>query len=58
MQFAFFDPKDIQKRFGKTIDFVKNLEMTQIAAGGEGVMFFALLRCNAYENRYVIHPLR
>ena len=43
MQFAFFDPKDIQKRFGKTIDFVKNLEMTQIAAGGVGVMFFASL---------------
>ena len=33
MQFAFFYTKDIQKIFWKTIDFVKNLEMTQIAWG-------------------------
>ena len=34
MQFALFYPKDIQKSFWKTIDFVEILEMTQIAAGG------------------------
>ena len=34
MQFAFLYPKDIQKNFWKTIDFVENLEMTQIAGGG------------------------
>ena len=41
MQFAFFYPKDIQNFSWKTLDFVKNLEMTQIAGGwwggGEGV---------------------
>ena len=37
MQFAFFYPKDVQKPFWKTIDFVKNLEMTQIAGGREGL---------------------
>ena len=48
IQFAFFYPKDIQF-FWKTIDFVENLEMTQIAGDGvgggigEGVMFFASL---------------
>ena len=31
MQFAFFYPQDNQIIFWKTIDFVKNLEMTQIA---------------------------
>ena len=40
MQFVFFYPKDIKNRFSKTIDFVKNLEIMQIA-GGRGVMFFA-----------------
>ena len=35
MKFAFFYPKDIQKYFWKTIDFVKNLEVTQIAEDGE-----------------------
>ena len=34
MQFAFFYPKDIQKIFQKTSDFVENLEMTQIARDG------------------------
>ena len=37
MQFVFFfNPRDIQKFFWKTIDFVEKLEMTQIA-GCEGV---------------------
>ena len=36
MQFVFFYPKVIQKHFWKTVDFVKNLEMTQIAAGRGG----------------------
>ena len=35
MSFAFFYPKDIQIFIQKTIDFVENLEMTQIAAGGQ-----------------------
>ena len=34
MQFAFFYPKVIQKFFWKTIDFVENLEMTQIVRSG------------------------
>ena len=34
MQFAFLYPEDIQNFFWKTIDFVKNLEMTQLAGGG------------------------
>ena len=55
IQFAFFYPKDIQKLFWKIIDFVKNQEMTEIT-GGDGVMFFTSLLCNAYENWYVIHP--
>ena len=42
MQSAFFYLKGIQKIFWKTIDFVKNLEMTQIAGGG-GIVFFASL---------------
>ena len=33
-QFVFLYPKYIQKVFWKTIDFVKNLEMTQTAEGG------------------------
>ena len=36
MQFAFFYPKDIQNFSWKTLDFVKNLEMTQIAGGWWG----------------------
>ena len=36
MQFFFFYPKDIQNFFGKTIDFVENLEMEQIAGGRGG----------------------
>ena len=36
MRFGIFYPKDIQKIFWKTIDFVKNLEMTQTVGGGEG----------------------
>ena len=54
MQFAFFYPKDIKKLFSKTIDFVKNLEIMQIAGSG-GVMFFTSLWPSAYENRYMIH---
>ena len=42
MQFAFFILKTFKYFFWKTIDFIKNLEMTQIAGGG-GVMFFASL---------------
>ena len=34
MQFAFFCPKNVQKIFWKTTDFVENLEMKQIAGGG------------------------
>ena len=38
MQFTFFYPKDLQFFFfvEKTIDFVENLEMTQIAGGVGG----------------------
>ena len=36
MQFAFFYLKNIQKVFWKTIDFVENLEIAQIAGGGGG----------------------
>ena len=57
MQFSLFYHKGIQKIFWKTIDFIENLEMTQIA-WGEGVIFFASLWRNEYENRYVIHPFR
>ena len=35
-ELPFFYPKDIQNFFWKTIDFVENLEMTQIAGGGGG----------------------
>ena len=35
MQFTFLYPKGIQNFFWKTINFVKNLEMTQ-KAGGRG----------------------
>ena len=34
MQFAVFYPKNILHFFWKTIDFVENLKMTQIAVGG------------------------
>ena len=34
MKFAPFYPRDIQKYFLKAIDFIGNLEMTQIAGGG------------------------
>ena len=54
MQFAFFYRKDIENFFWKTIDFVENLGITQIAGGG--VTFFASLWRNAYEDLYVIHP--
>ena len=57
IQFVFFCPKVIQKHFWKTIDFVKNLEMTQIAAGRGRVIFLASLWRNACENWYVIHHL-
>ena len=59
MQFAFFYLKDIKVFLWKTVDFVKYLELRQIAGGreGHGVMFFESLWRNAYENRYVIHPL-
>ena len=40
------------------MDFVENLEMTQIAGGKEGreVMFFVSFWGNACKNWYVIHP--
>ena len=59
MQWTFFYPKDIQHFFWKTIKFVKNLEMTQIARGGgrveerEGFKFFA----SFWRRAHVIHPL-
>ena len=40
MQFAFFYPKDNQKNIRKTIDFVENQEMTQIAEGRVGSCSF------------------
>ena len=42
-------PKDIQKMFRKTIDFVKNLEMTQ-TAGDAGSCSSRHYARNAYEN--------
>ena len=42
MQFSFFYPKDIQKYFWKTIDFVENLEITQIAGGEEVLLIVSL----------------
>ena len=45
MQFAYLYPKDIQKRFWKTISFVKNLEMTQIAGGGGHVLCAIVTQC-------------
>ena len=44
MQFAFFYPKDIQKIFQKTSDFVENLEMTQIARVGGRVLYVILMQ--------------
>ena len=55
MQFAFHYPKDINFFFWKTIDFVKNLEMTQIA-GGRGFMYFTSLQRSGYENWFVFQP--
>ena len=43
MRFAIFYPKDIQNFFWKTIDFVKNLEMTQTVGGGDGGSYYLLL---------------
>ena len=37
MPFTFLYSKDIQKYFWKTIDFVENLEMTEMAGGGESL---------------------
>ena len=45
MQFAYLYPKDIQKRFWKSINFVKNLEMTQIARGGGHVHCTIMTQC-------------
>ena len=57
MQFAFFYSKDIKNIFRKTTDFAENLEMTQATrAGGGGIMFFASLWHNVYENRYAVQP--
>ena len=54
MQFDSFNPKDIQKKFWKTIDFAENLEITQIAEargrGDGGFMFFESLWRSACEN--------
>ena len=52
MKFPSFYSKSIQKYFWKTIDFVKNLKMTQIEWGEGGMTFFASL----WRNAYVIHP--
>ena len=57
MQFAFVYTENIQNIFWKSIDFVKNLEMTQIVVGGE-VMLFASLWRNAYENWCAIYTLK
>ena len=43
MQFNFFYTKDIQKFIWQTIDFVKNLEMTQIAGGKGGHVICAIV---------------
>ena len=44
IKLAFLYPKAIQNFFWKTIDFVKNLEMTQIAWDARGeIMFIASL---------------
>ena len=40
-------------KFQKTIEFVKNLEMTR--AGGGDILFVSLWRI-PYENRHVTHP--
>ena len=55
MQFVFFYPKVIQKHFWKTVDFVKNLEMTQIAAGRGGGEWGGVTQLwrNACKNWYV-----
>ena len=45
MPFALLYPKTIQKYFWKTIDFVKNLEMTQIAGGGAHVLCVLMTQC-------------
>ena len=59
MQFAFFILKAFQNCFWKSIDFVKNLEMTQIvgAVGGGGGYFyynhkkeFWDTRCNSFHH--------
>ena len=55
MQLALSYPKNVQFFFWKTIDF-GNLEMTQMARM-EGVMLFASIWRNAFENRYVIYLL-
>ena len=55
MQLALSYPKKVQIFFWKTIDF-GNLEMTQMARM-EGVMLFASIWRNAFENRYVIYLL-
>ena len=49
---TFFYTKNI---FLESIDFLENLEKTQIA-GGERVMLFVSIWCNVYENWYVIYP--
>ena len=47
MQFVVFYPKDTQIFFWKTIDFVKNLEMMQIAGGGGPVFCVIMTQCVA-----------
>ena len=45
MQFAFFYPKDIHKVFWKTISFVENLEMVQIAGGRGHILCVIVTQC-------------
>ena len=45
MQFAFFYPKDIHKVFWKTISFVENLEMVQIAGGRGHILCIIVTQC-------------
>ena len=45
MQFAFFYRKDIENFFWKTIDFVENLGITQIAGGGGHVLCVVMTQC-------------
>ena len=50
MQFAFLYPKDIKKKkIWETIDFIKNMKMTQTGEVGRHVLY--IITTHAYENR-------